>query len=270
VLVLLTNDDGVQAEGLLALYDRLAAEHEVYVVAPDRERSGSSHAITVFQPLMVHRTHIGGPSSPRGGTEAWAVVGTPADCVKLAVFGLLPRRPDLVISGINRGPNLGSDVFYSGTVSAAIEAVILGLPALAVSLAAFNDLDYRFAGQVSAYLAERLMGEGLPRGTLLNVNVPAIDPTGIAGIRVTRLSGHEWQDTFEERRDPRGHSYFWLTATPLRDTPAPGTDTEAIKNGCVSVTPMHLDLTHHSMLAVLEGWNLKHVEDDDDGKERSE
>jgi len=257
LLILLTNDDGVHAEGLAALYDRFAREHEVYVAAPDRERSGSSHSITVFQPLMVHRTHVGGPDSPRGGTEAWAVAGTPADCVKLAVASLLPRRPDLVVSGINRGPNLGSDVFYSGTVSAAIEAIILGIPALAVSLAAWSDLDYRFAAKVSAYLADRLVREGLPPATLLNVNVPAIDPTCVAGIRVTRLSGHEWQDTFEERSDPRGRSYFWLTAQPLTGAPEPGTDTEAIKSNCVSITPVHLDLTHHSIMARLEGWDLK-------------
>ncbi len=257
MLILLTNDDGVHAEGLAALYERLGGTHEVYVVAPDREKSGSSHAITVFQPLMVHRTHIGGPDSPGGGTEAWAVVGTPADCVKLAVASLLPRKPDVVISGINRGPNLGSDVFYSGTVSAAIEAAILGIPAVAVSLAAFADLDYRFAAAVADYVAGRLVEEGLPPNTLLNVNVPATEASLIAGVCVTKLSGHKWHDTFEERADPRGRSYFWLVGEPLGDKPEPGTDTEAIRANCVSVTPVHLDLTHHAIMSELEGWGLK-------------
>ena len=254
--ILLTNDDGVHADGLAALYDRFAQSHEVYVAAPDRERSGSSHAITVFQPLMVHRTRVGGPDSPGGGTDAWAVAGTPADCVKLAVTSLLPCRPDLVVSGINRGPNLGSDVFYSGTVSAAIEAIILGLPAIAVSLAAFRDLDYSFAASFTEYLASRLVGQGLPPSTLLNVNVPATERSAVAGVRVTRLSGHEWQDTFEERVDPRGLSYFWLVGESRRGNPQPGTDTEAIRDNCVSVTPILLDLTHHAMMARLEGWNL--------------
>lgn len=256
MLILLTNDDGVHADGLAALYDELGGRHEVYVAAPDRERSASSHAITVFQPLMVHRTHVGGPDSPGGGTEAWAVAGTPADCVKLAVASLLPRKPDVVISGINRGPNLGTDVFYSGTVSAAIEAAILGLPALAFSLAAFDDLDYGFAARVARYLAERVAERRLPSTTLLNVNVPALHPTAVAGIRVTRLSGHKWHDTFEERADPRGRSYFWLVGEPLEAGPEPGSDTEAIRAACVSVTPVHLDLTHHAILSEVEGWGL--------------
>ncbi len=256
MLILLTNDDGVLAEGLAALYDRFAAKHEVYVVAPDRERSGSSHAITVFQPLMVHRTRIGGPQSPGGGTQAWAVVGTPADCVKLATASLLPGKPDLVLSGINRGPNLGTDVFYSGTVSAAIEACILGFPAMAVSLAAFEDLDYGFAAEVAEYLAERLAADPLPPNTLLNVNVPATERAAVAGLRVTRLSGHKWHDTFEERADPRGHSYFWLVGEPLKTEAEPGTDLEAIRDNCVSVTPVHLDLTNHSIISKLEGWKM--------------
>ncbi|RJQ08009.1 MAG: 5'/3'-nucleotidase SurE [Bacillota bacterium] len=256
MLILLTNDDGVQAEGLTALYEVLAERHDVLVVAPDRERSGSSHAITVFQPLMVHRTHIGRPDSSSRATEAWAVHGTPADCVKLAVASLLPQKPDLVVSGINRGPNLGTDVFYSGTVSAAIEAVILGFPAVAVSLAAFSDLDYSFAAEVTAYLGEMVRRRGLPANTLLNVNVPATAREAVAGIRVTRLSGHKWHDTFEERADPRGHSYFWLVGEPLTTEAEPGTDLEAIRDNCVSVTPVHLDLTHHSIMEELGGWNL--------------
>ncbi len=275
MLILLTNDDGIHAEGLAALYDRLAGTHEVYVVAPDRERSGSAHAITVFQPLMVHRTRVGGlplPPWQRSGRfpgpgpgpdrEAWAVVGTPADCVKLAVASLLPRRPDLVISGINRGPNLGTDVFYSGTVSAAIEAAILGFPAIAVSLAAFKDLDYSFAARFTDYLAGRVLERGLPPNTLINVNVPATVGEAVAGVRVTRLSGHKWHDTFEERVDPRGHSYFWLVGEPLKTEAEPGTDLAAIRDNCVSVTPVHLDLTHHSLMAEVAGWGLDLVEVD--------
>lgn len=261
MLVLLTNDDGIQAEGLAALYDQFAPDHEVYVVAPDRERSGSGHAITVFQPLMVQRTELRAPgpgavSAARCGARAWAVAGTPADCVKLGVTSILPRRPDLVVSGINRGPNLGTDVFYSGTVSAAIEAAILGFPALAVSLAAFKDADYSLAARLAGYLSERMRARKLPPNTLLNVNVPATSAGSVAGIRVTRLSGHKWHDTFEERADPRGHSYFWLVGEPLQTEPEPGTDLAAIKDNQVSVTPVHLDLTHRTIMAELEGWGL--------------
>lgn len=255
MLVLLTNDDGIAAEGLAVLHDRFARDHEVYVAAPDRERSGSGHAITVFQPLMVHRVPLPGRRTA-GPARAYAVAGTPADCVKLAVTNLLPRRPDLVISGINRGPNLGADVFYSGTVSAAIEAAILGVPAMAVSLAAFDGLDYSFAAGVACYLARRILENGLPPNTLLNVNVPATAPEAVAGIRVTRLSGPRWQDSYEERVDPRGHSYFWLKGEPWGGEPEPGTDTEAIRDNHVSVTPVYLDLTHHAILSQLEGWGL--------------
>lgn len=266
MLVLLTNDDGVHAEGLRVLHDEFARGHEVYVVAPDRERSGSSHAITVFQPLMVHRTRVsgGGGEGETGAAgpeasrrrEAWAVVGTPADCVKLAVASLLPRRPDLVVSGINRGPNLGTDVFYSGTVSAAIEAAILGLPALAVSLAGFKDLDYGFAARFARYLAQRVVSRGLPPATLLNVNVPAVDARRIKGVRITGLSGHKWYDRFEERADPRGRTYFWLVGEPLEAEVEQGSDLDAVNRGYVSVTPIHLDLTNRPMMAELEKWSL--------------
>ena len=282
MLILLTNDDGVHARGLAALWEVLSAEHEVHVAAPDRERSASSHAITVFSPLMVQRTRIGGPGSlgvvagersasgVGGGGEAWAVAGTPADCVKLAVAALLPGRPDVVISGINRGPNLGTDVFYSGTVSAAIEAAILGLPAMAVSLASFEDRDYSFAARVAAYLARNLATHPLPPNTLLNVNVPAVEPRAVAGIRVTRLSGHKWHDTFDKRADPRGRSYFWLVGEPLQAEPEPGSDTEAIQANCVSVTPVHLDLTHHAIMSEVEGWGLSLDELQRDGLPRGD
>jgi 5'-nucleotidase len=255
LLILLTNDDGVQADGLAALFARFHQKHEVYVVAPDRERSGSSHAITVFQPLMVHRARLGGVLSD-DQPEAWAVVGTPVDCVKLAVANLLPRRPDLVISGINRGPNLGTDVFYSGTVSAAIEATLQGLPAIAVSLAAFRGLDYSFAAEVAEYVAEQASVRGIPPDTLLNVNVPAVDRNAVAGVRVTSLSGHAWHDTFEERADPRGRSYFWLVGEPITAEPEAGTDVRAIRGNYVSVTPVHLERTNRAIIAQLEGWGL--------------
>lgn len=261
MLILLTNDDGVHADGLVALYKQFSRQHDVYVVAPDRERSGSSHAITLFQPLMVHRTWLGpavtGAGVPSADARpAWAVVGTPVDCVKLAVSNLMPRRPDLVVSGINRGPNVGADVFYSGTVSAAIDGALLGLPAMAVSLAAFENTDYTFAAKVAEYLAAEVSRRGLPPNTLLNVNVPAIVEEAVAGIRVTKLSGHKWSHTFEERSDPRGRSYFWAVGEPLLDGEEEGTDVGAIKDNCVSVTPVHLDLTNHAIMSELEGWRL--------------
>ncbi len=249
--VLLTNDDGVYAEGLQALRRALEAEpgFEVAVVAPERERSASSHAITLHKPLYVHEVHIDGCRTP-----TWSVSGTPADCTKIGVLAILNRRPDVVVSGINRGPNLGMDVFYSGTVSAAIEGAILGIPSLAVSLATFEDADYTFAARFTVALLRRVAAEGLEAGALLNVNVPALDEDQVAGVAVTRLGLRYYDDVFHPREDPRGRRYYWLAGEVRRGGEDPDTDIGALERNLVSITPLRLQLTDVALGQRLRAW----------------
>ncbi|MGE5654872.1 MAG: 5'/3'-nucleotidase SurE [Bacillota bacterium] len=250
--VLITNDDGIQAPGIRALARAFhQARCEVWIVAPDRERSATGHAITMHHPLRADEVEL-----PELCHSALAVDGTPADCVKLAVECIMPRRPDLVISGINRGSNLGTDVLYSGTVSAALEGLILGLPAIAVSLAGWESLDYGAAAKFAHDLALVTLSRGLPPDTMLNVNVPIVPAPEIAGVRVTRLGQRRYRNFFEPRQDPRGRRYFWLSGE-LMDCPNDAdTDVGAVDLGYVSVTPIHFDLTHEDMIGTLKEWNL--------------
>ncbi len=261
MIVLLTNDDGIHAEGLAALRREFeAAGADTYVIAPDQERSACGHAITTLQPLSVQpmtfpngsggETAAGSGLSGGPAVRYWACSGTPADCTKIGIRVLVPSRPDIVVSGINRGPNLGTDVLYSGTVSAAAEAVILGVPGLAISLAAFENLDYSYAAKVAVQVATEIVERPLPENTLLNVNVPAINPRDIAGLTVTKLGIRKWEDIFDKRVDPRGKEYYWLGGGPLEeDHEEPDTDVAALKQNLISVTPVHLDLTNHHILA---------------------
>lgn len=252
MLVLLTNDDGIFAPGLRALREvwERQPDAEVYVVAPEKERSASGHAITLHRPLMVEEVIFPG-SLARG----WAVGGTPADAVKLAIGALLPRVPDLVMSGINRGPNLGADVFYSGTVSAAIEAALLGLPSLAVSLATFADAEYGVAARFSLRLARTVLARCLPAGVLLNVNVPPLEEDEIAGVAVTHLGARRYRNVFDRRVDPRGRVYYWLTGETYEEEEDEGSDVMALRQNLISVTPVRLDLTHHGLREEMRGWD---------------
>lgn len=249
--VLLVNDDGVYSRGIQALRAILEerTDWEVYVVAPDRQRSASGHAITLHKPLYLDPVDIPGARSP-----VYAVNGTPADCTKLGLLAVLPGPCDLVISGINRGGNLGFDVLYSGTVSAAIEGVIMGVPAIAVSLAAWDDPDYGPAAAFTAHLAAMVAKKGLPRGVLLNVNVPPLPTTQMAGVALTVLSRRSYHDRFEKRVDPRGRPYYWLAGEPVEEPPSVETDVGAVRAGYVSITPLQLQLTDRRTLAHLEGW----------------
>lgn len=253
MIVLLTNDDGINADGIQALKTAFQAVPgaEVFVVAPDRERSASGHAITIHHPLQVEEVDPG-----EAGGRSFAVNGTPADCVKLGVKALLPEPPQIVVSGINRGPNLGTDVFYSGTVSAAVEGIILGIPSIAVSLTAFEDLDYGYAAEFAVYLAGEVFRRGLPENTLLNVNIPPLAEEEIAGVAVTRLGKRPYENVFERRFDPRGKLYFWLAGENLALNGGPDTDVGSIKDNLVSVTPIHLDLTNHVVVSLLSQWGL--------------
>jgi 5'-nucleotidase len=239
-VLLVTNDDGIHAEGLAALAAALEELGEVHVIAPEREQSACSHALTLHRPLRVTRVR-----------ERWSAVnGTPSDCVNLGVLGFLPESPILIASGINHGSNLGDDVTYSGTVSAAMEGTLLGVPSIAVSL--LDGGDFAQAGQVARLLAARVLVEGLPPKTLLNVNVPVRAPRG---VRVTRLGHRVYMEKIVEQQDPRGRSHYWIGGGEPRWEALEGTDMAAVHDGFVAVTPVHLDLTHHRALAQMADWS---------------
>jgi 5'-nucleotidase len=244
--ILLTNDDGINAEGILALYDSLKNIAEVTIVAPDSERSAVGHGITIADPLRVKEF------KRDGKVIGYATSGTPADCVKLGVSTLMKERPDIVVSGINVGPNLGINVLYSGTVSGAMEGAILGIPSLAISLASWVDCDYGFASQHAAVLVNGVIAMNLSAGTLLNVNFPAIGKALIKGEKVTFQSRGAWTDRYDKRTDPGKRSYYWLSGDPNEILYEEGSDSKAIQDGFISVTPIHCDLTDWKMLQKLK------------------
>jgi 5'-nucleotidase len=238
MIILLSNDDGIQSEGVTALEASLSPLGELYTVAPDRAQSSMSHALTLHRPLRVQEV----------GPRRLAVNGTPVDCVKLALTGLLPVRPDLVVSGINKGPNLGDDIIYSGTVSAAIEAALLAIPAVAVSLVTFQAFDFRAAAEFTADLIGKIRERGFPPATLLNVNVPALPRDQLKGWKLTRMGKRHYSETIVERVDPRGGKYYWIGGDDLGFAHDDGTDCMAVHEGYVSVTPLKVDLTDYKLL----------------------
>ena len=247
---LVTNDDGIQAEGIQLLSMVLFEDgrYRIMIVAPDHERSAVGHAITMHRPLRVEQVNFLHNPALKG----WSVNGTPSDCVKLAVEALLEEKPDLVISGINRGSNLGTDVLYSGTVSAAVEGVILGLPAVAISLTGGKESsDFIRAAEFIRDLIPPLMDAGLPGGTLLNINVP---PGGnsIRGTRATRLGTRRYRNSFDRRTDPRGLTYYWLAGELVEEEEEANSDVRAVGEGYISVTPIHFNLTNDAMIPDLE------------------
>ena len=241
-VILVTNYDGVGAPGLAALAAALDDLGEVYVVAPDREQSAVGHALTLHRPLRVDQL----------GERRFSVNGTPSDCVNLAVLGFLPERPVLVASGINHGSNLGDDVTYSGTVSAAMEGTLLGVASMAVSQTDPDGASFEEAGWVARLVAMRLLVEGLPPQTLLNVNVPREQPKG---VRMTRLGHRVYSGKAIRETDPRGRPYYWIgTGSPVWAEDA-GSDIAAVHEGFAAVTPLHLDLTHHGALRSMAAWD---------------
>lgn len=248
MLLLLTNDDGVDAPGLWALIHTACrfTDIETVVVAPDRERSATGHAISIHQPVEV-RQH-----RKDRRLRLYSTGGTPADCVKVAVEGILGRLPDFVISGVNRGPNLGQDVFYSGTVSAAMEGAFMGIRAMAVSVTAFENLDYGSAASFAVDWARRSHDEE-EWPALVNVNVPAIPGESISGVAVTRLGRQRYRDVFMRRTDPRGRTWFWLGGTVLEGDAVEDTDICAISRNLISVTPLTTDLTDFAGIESLAG-----------------
>ncbi len=246
MLILLTNDDGIHSAGLQALAGQLQSFGRIVTVAPDRERSAIGHALTLHAPLRAEEIT----------KDHWAVSGTPTDAVSLAIGGLLKEKPDLVISGINKGGNMGDDLTYSGTVAAAMEATLMGVPAIAVSLAgqSFKFDDFANAAKIAKQLAATVLEHGLPADTFLNINVPDRKPLG---IRLTRQGKRIYEDVVVENRDPRGRSYYWLGTGNLDFQNLEGTDFHAVQHGYVSVTPLHLDLTNYAAMERLRQWQLE-------------
>lgn len=249
--ILLTNDDGIDAPGLYALYLALKDFGEVTVVAPSTEQSAVGHAITLSDPLRVD-SH-----KKDGSFFGYAVNGTPADCVKIACGAILPSTPDMVISGINLGPNTGINTIYSGTVSAATEGSILGIPSFAISLGTFQDPDFRYAAKFGKNLAVKMAGKTLPKGVSLNVNVPACQENEIQGIQITRMSLALYEENFDKRLDPRGRIYYWLTGQRNNFETDLSVDVAALSANRISITPIHYDLTRYDFLKTLDQWHLK-------------
>jgi 5'-nucleotidase len=251
--ILITNDDGIAAEGLRVLSESLSGLGDVIIVAPDQEQSASSHAITLDKPLRIKEL----------APSRFSVSGMPTDCVLLAVHGILRRKPDLIVSGINHGPNMGEDVTYSGTVAAAIEGCILGINAMAVSLASWKSASFDGAAVATHQLALALLGMDGGRARLWNVNVPPIPAEAIEGIKVTRLGSRIYNDLIIRKKDPRGKDYFWIGGAEPGWNAGDDTDFAAVSAGYISVTPLRLDFTDYEGIAELEehglAWNPKQI-----------
>ncbi len=251
--VLITNDDGVYAPGLMKVAKKFSEEGEVVVVAPESEKSATGHAITMHKPLRAKRMKdlekdINGP--------IYCVNGTPSDCVKLGAEALIDKEPDLVISGINRGANLGTDVLYSGTVSGAMEGSILGYPSMAVSVIDFSADDYSVAAEYAKYIGTKLLSQELTKdisnNVLLNINVPFLPKSEIRGMAITHLGNRKYEDAFEKRIDPRGRAYYWMAGNIVDDTSEKNADVTCISENKVSITPINYDLTDYNLLDTLK------------------
>lgn len=244
--ILVTNDDGIHSQGLQALRQAMAPLGRTIVVAPDRDNSAVSHSLTMNRPLQVREI----------AEDSYTVDGTPTDCVILALGRILGRKPDLLVSGINAGPNLGDDISYSGTVSAAMEGTIYSVPSMAISLAGETPLDYTVAGELARKMASKIFDNDLPHNTLINMNVPA--GKSHKGIRITRQGRRLWENVIQETEDPWSRKRYWIGGgTPVKDS-AEDTDVRAVHDGYVSVTPIHLDLTNHSGIQHLKkNWALE-------------
>jgi 5'-nucleotidase len=243
VLILVTNDDGVRSLGLRALALSLSELGQVVVVAPDRNRSAVGHALTLDHPLRAEEIKA----------DVFAVDGTPTDCVNLGIHGLLSQRPDLVVSGINRGINVGDDVSYSGTVCAALEATLMGLPAFAISLdtTRFSDTDLSVASTFAKQLAVYILENGLPEETFLNVNVPS---GSCSGVQLTRQGKRRYGDSVVSKEDPRGRKYYWIGGTDVGFEDISGSDCNAVQQGLISVTPLRTNMTNEKTYAEMEQW----------------
>ena len=245
--ILVTNDDGIHADGLRALADAVRPLGNVTVIAPDREQSAASHALTLHRPLRIKKVE----------ERILSVDGTPTDCVLLGVHGFLKQKPDLVVSGINHGPNMGNDTAYSGTVAAAVEGAFLGIPSVAFSLATWESADFGPAGIVAHELVKTFLERGMRPDMCVSVNIPPIPRPEMKGVRVTRLGKRVFRDVIVEKTDPRGKLYYWIGGEDPTWENDELSDFNAVSEGFVSVTPLLLDLTDYKGIVEMEAWGLK-------------
>lgn len=246
--ILVSNDDGIAASGIRVLTEALAQQHNVYVVAPDRERSAAGHSLTLHTPLRVEEIDEG----KHGARKTWVTTGTPGDCVKMGVNALLSEdeKPDFVISGINHGPNLGADILYSGTVSCAMEGAMLGIPSIAVSLASMTAEyeDFQFSASFVVSLLDKIKDFKFPKKSILNVNIPKLDSEDIAGVKITELGRRMFTDAYERRVDPRGKVYYWMAGELINEPDDAKTDIAAVRNNMISITPVTYEMTRTETL----------------------
>ncbi len=247
MLILVSNDDGIYSDGIQLLAHKLKRLAQVVVVAPDREKSAASHSLTLHRPLRIHKIK----------KNFYAVSGTPTDCITLGVYEILKKKPDLVVSGINRGGNLGDDVHYSGTVSAALEGAIIGIPSIAVSLVSREEgLRFGPATNFAVKLARKVLQTGLPRGVVLNVNVPDLPQHRIKGYLFCKLGKRNYGDIIVEKMDPRGKKYYWIGGDEAGYTNIEGSDCNAILEGKISITPLKVDVTDYPFLEDVRNWKI--------------
>ncbi len=249
--ILISNDDGIVANGIRALTEALSQEHDVYVIAPDRERSAAGHSLTLHTPLRVEELE------PKFGAKRnWVTTGTPGDCVKIGLSAILSEdeKPDLVLSGINHGPNLGADILYSGTVSCALEGAMLGYPAIATSLAGLHSEleDFKFAAEFMCKFLPKIKEINFPQKSILNINFPSLGADDIAGVAITKLGTRMFTSNYEKRVDPRGKVYYWLAGELIEYDENDGTDINALRMNKISITPITFEMTHKSIMADLE------------------
>jgi 5'-nucleotidase len=251
--ILISNDDGIDSPGISALAKEMKKLGEVTVIAPRTEQSAVGHAITMKIPLRITEYFN------NGHFFGYAIDGTPADCIKIGIRNILNCKPDIVISGINHGSNAAINIIYSGTVSAAREAAIMDVPAIAISQTSHDAKDFSYSAQIARELTKQVVKNGLPNGTLLNVNVPDLPKEKIAGIKLTRQGKSKWDDVYEERLDPYGKKYYWLTGTLIETDSLLDTDHFAVKNNYVSITPIHFDLTDYKTFDSMGEWQIENL-----------
>jgi 5'-nucleotidase len=250
--ILISNDDGINAIGIKALAVAMQELGEVYVIAPERNQSATGHAVTMHTPLRRNKVELFGDK-----INAWWVNGTPADCIKLGVENLMKDKPDLIVSGINMGENLGTDVIYSGTVSAAVEGAIFGIPSIAFSYEDHNATDMTVVGIAAKDICKQILAHGIPKDHIFNVNIPKFqNPNEIKGIKTCKLGKKVYKNNFEVRKDPNGNDYYWLAGELIEMPEDADTDIFAVKNKYISITPIDIDLTDYNLLNKVEDWKL--------------
>jgi len=248
--ILLTNDDGIYSKGIYALWEAMNEIGDVTVLAPNTEKSAVGHAVTISDPIRIESC------SRHGNFKGYAVNGTPADCVKIAIGSFLDKEPNIVVSGINAGSNMGTNILYSGTVSAAAEGTMLGVPSIAFSLNTFNANNYELSKEVAIKMTKNVLNNGLPKGTLLNVNIPKCEISECNGYKITSQGDEYFLDDLEKREDPRGRIYYWMSGKIVNNDTSNEQDGYAISNNLVSVTPIQYNLTDHKFIDELKNWKL--------------